>query len=177
MFFAWKIDLAKAYDRLQWSFIKNVIMEVGISSSLVELIIWCVTSVQYQVILNGEMSEQFTHRCGIRQGIPPSPYLLVLCTEKLSHLITQKVHSGMWKCVKISRGPIISHIFFADDLILFGQATIPQADLIRGCLKEFCNLSGQQISFSKFRVFCSTKIKEGVARILLRFLVHLLLEI
>ena len=88
--FAWKIDLAKAYDKLQWSFIKNVIMEIGIIGSLLELIIWCVTSLNHKVILNVEMSEQFTSGCGIRQGDPLSLSLslsLSLCCVWRSSVI------------------------------------------------------------------------------------------
>ena len=65
---AWKIDLAKAYNKLQWNFIKSLLIEVGIDKKLVDLIMWCITSVQYQVILNGELTEPFTPGCGIRQG-------------------------------------------------------------------------------------------------------------
>ncbi|KAK3221243.1 hypothetical protein Dsin_008268 [Dipteronia sinensis] len=133
--FAWNIDLAKAYDRLQWSLVKNVIMEVDISGSLVELIMWCITSVQYKVILNGEMSEQFTPSCGIRQEDPLSPYLFVLCIEKLSHLITQKVHSGMWnllsflnelclKLDKLNRNFLWGHIDNKKTVHLFSWDTV-----------------------------------------------------
>ncbi|KAK2658152.1 hypothetical protein Ddye_004685 [Dipteronia dyeriana] len=53
-FFSWKIDLSKAYDRLQWNFIRDVIVEVGLKGSLVDLIIWCVTTISCKAILNGE---------------------------------------------------------------------------------------------------------------------------
>ena len=101
---AWKIDLAKAYDKLQWNFIRSVLVEIGLGSDLVELIMWSITSVQYRVVLNGEVTEPFMPGCGIRQGDPLSPYIFVLCMEKLSHLINQELNSGWWKCIKVSRG-------------------------------------------------------------------------
>ncbi|KAK2642352.1 hypothetical protein Ddye_024115 [Dipteronia dyeriana] len=127
---AWKIDLAKAYDKLQWSFIKLVLEEVGI-------------------------------------GDPLYPYTFVLCMEKLSHIIHQKFLDGDWKPVKISiNGPRISHLFFTDNLILFGQASLHQAAFMREALDLFCDISGQQISFSKSRVHCSNNISHGLAKAL-----------
>ena len=111
--------------------------------------------------MNGEVTDSFNPECGIRQGDPLSPYIFVLCMEKLSHLINQKLRSGLWKCVKVSRGgPEVSHFFFADDLILFGQASTKQAEVMRECLDIFCGFSGQQVSFPKSRVYCSNNIKK-----------------
>ncbi|KAK0578928.1 hypothetical protein LWI29_018508 [Acer saccharum] len=164
---AWKIDLAKAYDRIQWSFIRQVISEVGIEGSFRDLIMWCITSVNYRVVLNGEVSDQFSPGCGIRQGDPLSPYLFVLCMEKLSHLIFERRNLGTWKSIKISRGgPEISHLFFTDDLILFGQASISQAKTMKECLDIFCDYSGQQVSYPKSRVLCSTNVKERDAKLI-----------
>ena len=164
---AWKIDLTKAYDKIQWGFIRHVLTEIGVRGILLDLIMWCVTSVQYRVVINGEVSEPFTPGCGIRQGDPLSPYIFVMCMEKLSHLITQKVGFGTWKGVKISTGgPSLSHLFFADDLILFGQATLSQARSMKECLDVFCGLSGQQVSYPKSRVFCSKNVRDSDARLI-----------
>ncbi|KAL5773508.1 hypothetical protein ACOSP7_013099 [Xanthoceras sorbifolium] len=120
-YLAWKIDLAKAYDKLQWSFICRVLEEVGIKGSFRDLIMSCITSVDYKVIMNGEVTESFSPSCGIRQGDPISPYIFVIRMEKLSHIINCKVVDNSWKAIKVSKGgPEISHLFFADDLILFG---------------------------------------------------------
>ncbi|KAK3218555.1 hypothetical protein Dsin_012525 [Dipteronia sinensis] len=90
--------------------------------------------------------------------------------EKLSHLINQRVNTWDWKCEKISReGPHISHIFFADDLILLGQGSVTQAEKINDCLDTFCNLSEQQISFPKSCIFYSCNTNERVAKIISEF--------
>ncbi|KAL5760949.1 hypothetical protein ACOSQ2_019787 [Xanthoceras sorbifolium] len=74
---------------------------------------------------------------------------------------------GSWKPIAVSRGgPLISHLFFADDLILFGHATIQQAESMKLCLDRFCSSSGQEVSLSKSRVFCSSLVRDGDARAL-----------
>ncbi|KAK3228045.1 hypothetical protein Dsin_007907 [Dipteronia sinensis] len=62
------------------------------------------------------------------------------------------------------KGYEVSHLFFADDLILFGQASTTQAKTIRECLDSFCDLSGQYVSFPKSRIYCSNNIKDSDAR-------------
>ncbi|KAK3229447.1 hypothetical protein Dsin_001328 [Dipteronia sinensis] len=162
---SWKIDLSKAYDRLQWNFIRDVIVEAGLKGSFVDLIKWYVSTVSYKAVLNKEATETFTPGCGIRQGDPLSPYLFVLCMENLSYLINHIVYFGYWKCVKVSReGPPISHIFFADELILFGQSSITQVEMMKDYLDTFCKLSGQQIRFAKYCIFCSCNTNERVAK-------------
>ncbi|KAK3230980.1 hypothetical protein Dsin_002861 [Dipteronia sinensis] len=148
-------------------FIKQVLEKVGIVGRLNNLIMSCVSSVQYKVILNGELSESFNPRSGIRQGDPLSPYIFVLCMEKLSHLINQKLEEGAWKPVKVSRGgPGISHLSFIDDLILFGHASVDQAEIMRECLDNFCDLSCQQVSFPKSRILCSRNVSSTNAKML-----------
>ncbi|KAK2648507.1 hypothetical protein Ddye_015996 [Dipteronia dyeriana] len=89
---SWKIDLSKAYDKIQWSFIKLVLEEQGIVGDLNNLIMSCVF--HNKVILNGEMTDNFTPKCDIKQGDPISPYIFVLFMEKLSHIIHQKLLDG-----------------------------------------------------------------------------------
>ncbi|KAH9707854.1 hypothetical protein KPL70_012694 [Citrus sinensis] len=84
-FMAIKVDLEKAYDHLSWEFISDTLREARIPSDLIQVIMACITSVTMRVLWNGEATDEFSPSQGIRQGCPLSPYLFVLCIERLSH--------------------------------------------------------------------------------------------
>lgn len=76
------------------SFIHSVLMEVGLPSVLVNVIMSCITSVRTNVIWNGGRSEFFSPWHGIWQGDPMSPYIFILCMDKFTHLIAKEVDNG-----------------------------------------------------------------------------------
>ena len=113
-----KIDFEKAYDRLRWKFIRESLMKLRLPQIMVEVVMQCIESARLSILWNGEPMEAFRPTRGIRQGDPLSPYIYVICMERLSHLIEREVSLGAWKPIRASRnGPAISHLAFADDLI------------------------------------------------------------
>jgi len=142
-YMAIKIDLEKAYDRLRWPFIRETLLEENLPQIMVDTIMNCLSLVNFTVMWNGAKTQAFTPSRGVRQGDPLSPYLFVLCIERLNYLIENMVTNGAWKPVYASRGgPPLSNLFFVDDLILFGEATMEQAKVIKHCLELFCSASG-----------------------------------
>ncbi|KAH9736450.1 putative ribonuclease H protein [Citrus sinensis] len=80
-----KVDLEKPYDQLNWSFIFDTLQLTGIPIQLSKLIIECVTTSKMSILWNEEAIEEFSPGRGIRKGDPLSPYIFVLCIERLSH--------------------------------------------------------------------------------------------
>ncbi|KAK4264615.1 hypothetical protein QN277_025768 [Acacia crassicarpa] len=154
-----KIDLEKAYDQINWMFLKQVLLEVGLDGSFVEFIIDCVSSVLYNVLWNGAKTGFFCPSRGIRQGDPLSPLLFVLCMDKLSHLICDAVEDGRWKPIQVTNGgPSVSHLMFADDLLLFGIASEAQTLCMMNCIEEFMKASGGKVNVAKSSIFFSPKV-------------------
>jgi hypothetical protein len=105
-YFILKIDLEKAYDRLEWSFIHKVLLYFNFPTKLVDLILKCVSSSSISILFNGGQLEVFKPTRGIRQGDPLSPYLFILCMEYLSLKISNACMDKSWKPIKASRsGP------------------------------------------------------------------------
>ena len=154
-----KIDLEKAYDRLEWSFIKMVLEHFGLPTNIVKLIMSCVSSTSTSILINGSKMDPFQPLHGIRQGDPLSPYLFILCMEFLGTQILDLCEQKSWDTIKASRnGPIFSHIFFADDLLLFAKANSKNCVAIMEELDNFCNLAGRMVSKNKSHILFSLNV-------------------
>ncbi|KAK4283181.1 hypothetical protein QN277_000163 [Acacia crassicarpa] len=158
-FLAIKIDLEKAYDRVHWKFLHRCLQELNLPSHFIEVVEQCISSSSLQLLWNGDKATTFNPSRGVRQGDPLSPYLFVICMEKLAHLIQSEIQAKQWKPIRLSRtGPQISHLFFADDIILFAEASIEQVQVINKCLKTFCDSSGLKVNQQKTRVCFSNNV-------------------
>ena len=108
-----KIDLEKADDRLEWSFVRMVLDHFGFPKNVSELILSCISTTSTSILFNGNKLEAFYPSRGIRQGDPMSPYIFLLCMEYLSSLISKSYESKDWTTMKASQsGPRFSHFFF-----------------------------------------------------------------
>lgn len=113
---------------------------------------------------NGSASQKFIPCRGIRQGDPLSPYIFVLCLERLSQIINKSVEDGRWKPFTVRRNGLkISHLCFADDMLLFAEASVDQMNKIHQCLDEFCAASGQRVSVAKTKIFFSKNVSSALA--------------
>ncbi|KAG8386707.1 hypothetical protein BUALT_Bualt03G0177000 [Buddleja alternifolia] len=153
-----KLDLEKAYDNISWPFLKQTLDYFHFPSHTINLIMSCVEASELRILWNGEPLEPIHPRCGLRQGDPLSPYLFVLCMERLSYMIDEPVQRGEWIPVSVCRGgPKVSHMFFADDIILVAKTRAKCAHSIKSILDHFCLASGLKISLNKSKVFYATK--------------------
>ena len=88
-----------------------------------------------------------------------SPYLFILCVEVLGFLIDDQCSSHLWDPLKSSQnGPSFSHLFFADNLVLFAKADMKNCQSIRDTLDTFCELSGLKVNMTKSKVFFSPNV-------------------
>ena len=115
-----KLDMEKAYDRLEWDFILKCLQELGFHPVWNKWIMECISTVSYSIIVNDEPNGLFKSSRGIRQGDPLSPYIFIICMEVLNFLLckeARKQKSG----TGINIGPgttSIPCLMFADDCIV-----------------------------------------------------------
>ncbi|KAA3472829.1 reverse transcriptase [Gossypium australe] len=170
-YMAVKLDMSKAYDRVEWGFLQGVMVKMGFPSTWIELIMRCVTSVSYAVTINGKQGRIFKPTRGLRQGDPLSPFLFLICSEGLSALMRNAKKKGSIRGVKASRsGKAISHLLFADDCLIFGEATEKGARVLKDILKVYEDCSGQCVNFDKSLIFYSSNTDEVSKAAVLRLL-------
>ncbi|KAM5578651.1 hypothetical protein ABKV19_008793 [Rosa sericea] len=158
-FFSLKLDISKAYDRLEWQYLEAVLLKLGFCPNWVRIVMATVTSVSYSILINGTPTGFILPTRGIRQGDPLSPYLFILCAEGLSALITSSIQHGLINGIKMSpTAPVIHHLLFADDSFLFGEASVAECQAFKGILSLYAKASGQHINLQKSSVVFSGNV-------------------
>jgi len=118
---ALKLDMEKAYDRVEWQFLFHALHKLGFHSKWIELLKACISTVSYSVIVNDNVCGFFSSTKGIRQGDPLYPYLFIICMEVLTRMLRKAIVGR--KCgigIKISpKASKIPCLLFADDSLLF----------------------------------------------------------
>ena len=154
---ALKLDMSKAYDRVEWEFLERIMRHLGLGDRLVKLIMSCISSVSYSMLLNGQPVGFIKPERGLRQGDPLSPYLFLMCAMGLQSLLHSAEMEGHIKGVAICRnGPRVSHLFFADDSILFCHAKKEECQKILDILAIYERGFGQKINRDKTNIFFSS---------------------
>ena len=141
--------MSKAYDRLEWDFIKLVMIKMGFHEKWVELIMHCITSVTYSILVNGAAYGNITPTI--------SPYLFLLCADGFSSLILDVARNHKISGVSICKGcPKIAHLFFVDNSLLFCKANSQKCQNLVNILQLYEDASGQKINADKSSVFISS---------------------
>jgi len=144
-----KLDLHKAYDRVDWGFIRILLLYIGMDFRIVEWVMACISSVNFAVLVNGEPSGFFQGSRGLRQGCPLSPLLFILIIDGLSRSIQAAKDRGDIQGVKVSRNHSLTHLMFVDDVLLFGLLLVNEWHCFKRILQNFGNATGMEINYNK----------------------------
>ncbi|KAG7559442.1 Endonuclease/exonuclease/phosphatase superfamily [Arabidopsis thaliana x Arabidopsis arenosa] len=162
-YMAVKTDMSKAYDRIEWDFIKLVMERMGFHQKWVHWIMQCVSTVSYSILLNGSAQGSITPQRGIRQGDPLSPYLFILCSEVLSGLCSKAQTDGSLPGIRVALGsPRVNHLLFADDTMFFCRSDEQSCQVLLQILQRYESASGQMINKGKSAITFSAKTPENI---------------
>lgn len=157
---ALKMDISKAYDRVDWKFLNQRMQSMGFCNKWIGWIMRCVTTVTYDFCFNGMTVGPINPRRGLRQGGPLSPYLFLFCVEGLSDMLDKVVADGdIHGCCISPSAPQVTHLLFADDSFLFFRASTEEATRIKCILDTYAGGAGQAVNFLKSGVFYSSNVR------------------
>lgn len=148
-----KADLQKAYDTVEWVFIEQILKLMGFPAVMVGWIMGCITTVSYSILINGEYIDRFQAKRGLRQGDPMSPYLFVLAMEYLNRCLLRLADNLDFnyhpRCHKLG----ITHLCFADDLLMFARGDNLSVQLIHDAFSSFSEASGLKTNLNKSQIY------------------------
>uniref|UniRef100_A0A251V012 Putative RNA-directed DNA polymerase, eukaryota n=1 Tax=Helianthus annuus TaxID=4232 RepID=A0A251V012_HELAN len=152
--FIFKLDFEKAYDNVNWAFLCGIMAQMGFPP------IWCkwingiLMSARSSVLVNGSPTFEFQCQKGLRQGDPLSPFLFLIVMEALSCSIASAGIAGKFSGIRLPNGgPVVSHLFYADDAIIVGNWSEDNVRVITRILRVFYACSGLKINFFKSHLF------------------------
>ena len=129
---------------------------MGFNERWVQLMMLCITTTSYSILINGEPHGEISPTMGLRQGNPLSPYLFLMCTEGLHGLIWKAATNGDIRGVSICQnGPKITHLLFVDDSLIFCRARESEWRSLLHVLATYERASRRQINRTKTTLFFS----------------------
>ena len=122
-YMALKLDISKAYDKVERLYMEKLMRKMGFAEAWIKLMMMCISTTTYSVLINGEPQGHITPTRGLRQGNLLSPYLFLLCTEGFHGLLKKAETTGNIRGVSICRnGPRLTHPLFVDNSLIFYKA-------------------------------------------------------
>ncbi|KAL0405822.1 UNVERIFIED_CONTAM: hypothetical protein Slati_3896100, partial [Sesamum latifolium] len=144
-----KLNMAKAYDRVSWEFLYHVLQQKGFPQRWINLVANAVSNCWFLVLVNGEHAGFFRSTQGLRQGDPLSPALFVLAADYLSRGL-DRLFAAYPSIYYQALGRVrVSHIAYTDDMMIFTNICSQNMDLLRDFLRAYQRVSGQLINNEK----------------------------
>ena len=144
-----QVDISKAYDNVNWEFLINILKAIDLPPVFINWIWVCISSPSYSIAFNGELIGYFQGRKGIRQGDPMSSHLFVIVMDVLAKSLDLGAVNGAFNLHPKCLAPMITHLSFADDVLVFSDGTETSIAGILTILDEFKKGSGLGINRDK----------------------------
>ncbi|XP_026399242.1 uncharacterized protein LOC113295103 [Papaver somniferum] len=149
-----KLDMDKAFDRMEWFFLHQMLLHLGFPLKWCQLINHCVRTASISLLMNGVPMEPIFPTRVLRKGNAISPYLFILFMEGFSRLIISATTEKLIDPIKPAvASPQISHLFFADDCLLFIKGNRKSVSNLMHIIKKFTSASCQMVNLGNSSVF------------------------
>ncbi|KAL2224639.1 UNVERIFIED_CONTAM: putative mitochondrial protein [Sesamum indicum] len=153
-----KLDMAKAYDRVNWEFLFQVLRLKGFPQRWVDLVANVVSNCWFSVLVNGEHAGFFHSTRGLRQGDPLSPALFVLAADYLSQGLDRLFAAHPMMYYQLPGRVRVSHLAYVDDMMIFTNICRQHMVLLRDFLHAYERVSGQWINSEKSSFILSRQV-------------------
>lgn len=149
-----KVDLEKTFDNVNWSFLNDIIIQMGFGPKWCKWINGCLASASISILINGSPTKEFKMERGLRQADPLSSFLFLMVAEALQLTILEAYNNGIFKGILVGEEDVnVSLLQYADDeLILRKWSKANIRNLIR-ILGWFQDASGLKVNLFKSRVY------------------------
>lgn len=144
-----QVDLTKAYDNVNWEFLINILKALNLPPIFINWIWVCISTPSYSIAYNGELIGFFAGKKGIRQGDPMSSHLFVLVMDILARSLDLGAVEGRFVLHPKCLAPMITHLSFADDILVFCDGSLSSLAAILDILDVFKKGSGLGINLQK----------------------------
>lgn len=148
-----KVDFKKAYDRISWPFLFQILDWFGFDTKWIDWIKLCVCSAKVAVLVNGAPTKWIKTKRGVRQGDPLSPFLFLLVAECLARMTTVTFNNNLLKGLGPSEASRISIIQFADDTFFFCEAKKRYIRNLKFLWQLFKWATGMKVNKEKSELF------------------------
>ncbi|XP_059292426.1 secreted RxLR effector protein 78-like [Lycium ferocissimum] len=159
-----KLDIEKAYDHVNWDFLLNILKQMGFGERWLKWIGFCIKTVRFSILVNGEPAGFFPSVRGLRQGDPLSPFHFILAMEGFNSTMRVAIQNSWLKGFRIGNQACeemqICHLLYADDTVIFCEAKAEQLRFIRLILVVFEGVSGLALNWRKSSIFPIKEVRQ-----------------
>lgn len=156
-----KLDMMKAYDKVDWKFLNNVLSKFGFFSQWRRWIMSYLFGAKFSVIINVNTTCFFSASQGVIQGDRVSPFLFIIMAEALSRFILLQHNQNLWQGVQIENSTIlVLHSLFANDTLLFNKSSLLEAKQVKEVLDKYSSASRKKVNVAKFKIYILNTLQD-----------------
>ncbi len=141
------LDFEKAFDRIEWDFLFTALTKLGFSGTWVRWVRTLYHEASSTIKINGKAGPVFQLARSVRQGCPLAPYLFIIATDVLGHMLEDPRY--VIEGLTLPRGGRIRDQTFADDTVLYLKCEHANLDKTHGVLETVYKASGAKINWNK----------------------------